>query len=106
MKLEFRIANLQSSAPLEAHVVRKLDFALRRFSDRIERILVRLTDINGPKGGRDKRCRMAATLVVGAPSVIVEATDSNAYVAITRAAAKLHAQIVRVLVRQRWGLLT
>lgn len=105
MKLEFRTSNLESSPPLEAHVVRKLDFALRRFSDRIERVLVRLVDINGPRGGRDKRCRIAAS-VSGAPSVIVEATHSNAYVAITHAAARLQAQIARVIAKHGWALAT
>lgn len=104
MKLELRIGNLQSSAPLEAHVVRKLDFVVRRFTDRIERVLVRLVDVNGPRGGADKRCRMAASLTHGAPSVIVEATHSNAYVAITHAAARLHAQIAKVIAKHRWGL--
>lgn len=106
MKLELRVSNLQSSAPLEAHVVRKLDFAVRRFAHRVERVLVRLVDVNGPRGGADKRCRMAASLSLGAPSVIVEATHSNAYVAITHAAARLSAQIAKVIAKHRWGLTT
>jgi putative sigma-54 modulation protein len=103
MNLEFRTSNLQSSSPLEAHVVRKLDFALRRFSDRVERVLVRLVDINGPRGGSDKRCRIAASLS-GAPSVIVEATHANAYVAITHATARLHTQVARMVAMHGWAL--
>jgi putative sigma-54 modulation protein len=105
MKLELRTSNLQSSPSLEAHVVRKLDFALRRFAGRIERVLVRLADINGPRGGQDKRCRIAASLS-GAPSVIVEATHANAYVAITHAAARLHAQVARMIAMHGWSLAT
>lgn len=106
MKLELRIANLQSSTPLEAHVVRKLDFAVRRFAHRVERVLVRLVDVNGPRGGADERCRIAASLSLGAPSVIVEATHENAYVAITHAAARLSAQIAKAIAKHRWGLAT
>jgi putative sigma-54 modulation protein len=106
MKLELRTSNVQTSVPLEAHVAHKLELALRRFSHRVERVLVRLVDVNGPRGGADKRCRMAATLSLGAPSIIVEATHANVYVAVTHAAARLHAQIARVIAKQRWGLST
>lgn len=102
MNLELRVSNLQSSDSLEAHVVRKLDFAARGFAGRVERVLVRLTDMNGPKGGIDKRCRMAAKLA-GIPSIIVEATDDDAYVAVTRAAARLHERIARAISKQGWA---
>lgn len=105
MKLEVRTSNLQSSPSLEAHVVRKLEMSLRRFSARIERVLVRLADVNGPRGGADKRCRIAASLS-GGPSVIVEATHPNVYVAITHAAARLHAQVARVITMGGWALAT
>jgi ribosomal subunit interface protein len=102
MKLELRTSNVQTSVPLEAHVAHKLELALRRFTHRVERVLVRLVDVNGPRGGTDKRCRMSATLS-GAPSIIVEATHSNVYVAVTHAAARLHAQIARMIAKHRWA---
>jgi hypothetical protein len=44
---------------------------------------VRLGDLNGPKGGKDKFCRIVAQ--VGHGTVVVEDVDSNLYSAISRA---------------------
>ena len=47
---------------LTAHVERRLRFALTRFSGRIGRVNVFLTDQNGPRGGIDKTCRIVVRL--------------------------------------------
>lgn len=101
MKIEVRTANVPVSEALESHILRRLEFALRRFAPRVDRVLVRIVDLNGPKGGPDKRCRIAARLASPAPSVIVEATDSDAYVAVSQAAARLDERVTRALARQR-----
>ena len=103
MKIELRLSNLESSAPLEAHVVRKLDFLLERFPGRVERVVVRLTDQNGPRGGVDKRCRIAVRLAGDLPGLLVEATSDDAYVAVTRAAARLHEQLSRTTAKHGWA---
>ncbi len=41
---------------------RLLRFSLSRFEGVVSRVKVRFFDINGPKGGMDKRCRIAAKL--------------------------------------------
>lgn len=43
---------------LRAHIERRIGFALARFSDGLGSVLVRLDDLNGPRGGIDKRCRV------------------------------------------------
>ena len=49
--------------PDAAHVAQqRLRFALGRFADRVRSLTVRLSDINGPRGGRDKRCTIAVRL--------------------------------------------
>lgn len=105
MKIELRISNLETSAALEAHVERKLDFLVQRFAGRIERVVVRLSDENGPRGGVDKRCRIAVRLA-DVPGVLVEATSDDPYVAVTRAAARLHEQIARAIQRNGWAKAT
>jgi len=45
---------------LRDHVERRLGFALGRFENRIDRVTVWLEDLNGPRGGVDKRCRIEA----------------------------------------------
>jgi putative sigma-54 modulation protein len=100
MNIEVRASNVQISEALASHIERKIDFALRRFAGRVERVVVRLVDLNGPKGGPDKRCKMAARLSAPAPSVIVEAIDGDAYAAVSQAASRLDERVARTLARR------
>ena len=48
---------------------------LGKFAASIERITVRLSDANGPKGGRDQVCQIKV-VISGLPSVVVEERDA------------------------------
>lgn len=100
MRIELRSSNLSISEPLFTHVARKVNFAVRRFASRVEHVVVRLVDVNGPKGGPDKRCRIVARLSSGR-SVIVEATDADAYASASQAATRLGERVSRSLTRGR-----
>ena len=49
----------------------RLRFVMRRAAFLVQRAKVRLTDLNGPRGGIDKRCRLELTPERGAPIVVV-----------------------------------
>ncbi|HEU4538176.1 MAG TPA: HPF/RaiA family ribosome-associated protein [Polyangiaceae bacterium] len=98
-KFELRSQSLPVSEALREHVARRLDFALRRFARRVDGVVVRLVDLNGPKGGPDKRCRIVARLEP-AQSLVVEATDPDLYVAVSQAALRLDGQVARALTRR------
>ena len=49
---------------------RRIHFALGRFANGIDRIRVRLTDSNGPKGGPDKECLIVVKLRKGGEIVV------------------------------------
>jgi putative sigma-54 modulation protein len=100
MNIELRSSNLPISEALREHVSRRIDFAVRRFASRIDRIVVRLVDVNGPRGGPDKRCRIIARLSP-AGSVIVEATDADVYVAASQAAIRLDERVARALATRK-----
>lgn len=100
MIIDLRGSNVPISEALREHILRKLDFAIRRFASRVDRVVVRLVDVNGPKGGPDKRCRMIAHLS-SAESLVVEATDADAYAATSQAAARLDERVARALTRRR-----
>lgn len=57
------------------YIARKLGMKLGKFVSSIERITVRLSDSNGPKGGDDQECQIKVVLS-GLPSVVVNETDS------------------------------
>ena len=47
---------------LDDYVRRRLGFKLGKFATYIERATVRLDDVNGPKGGIDKTCRIKVVM--------------------------------------------
>jgi ribosome-associated translation inhibitor RaiA len=58
--------------------------ALNSGKNHIHRIIIRLSDINGPRGGADKKCHLHIMLG-GLPSVVIEDTEIDLYEAIDRA---------------------
>lgn len=99
MNIELRSTSVTVSPALHEHVVHRIELALRRFAPRVHRIVVRLIDLNGPKGGIDKRCRIVAALDPRG-TIVVQCDADDVYVAATHAAALLDERIGR-LVRKR-----
>ena len=87
MRIEIQGLGFPLTAPLLDHTRRRLRFALIRTSDRIKRVVVRLGDINGPRGGADKFCRMQV-YIEHAPTVLIEAVGADLYAVIDRAAER------------------
>jgi hypothetical protein len=56
VKVEIRFCKLQRSRALEQYAVDRARRRLGRFANHVSSVVVRLTDINGPKGGPDKQC--------------------------------------------------
>jgi hypothetical protein len=81
-------------------VARKLGMKLGKFGSSIERVSVRLTDVNGPRGGVDKRCRVKVVLS-GLPSVVVERHHATAKAAIAAALRATDEAVRRVVGRRR-----
>ena len=69
MQLQVRGRNIELTEALRAHVERRLQFALSRFGQRIGRVLVRLADVNGPRGGDDKSCHVDVNLFPSGSSI-------------------------------------
>ena len=82
------------------HVHRRLRYALGRFSDRFTRVAVRLSDVNGPRGGVDKRC-LVTVGVPGQPDVVVAASKTDLYEAVDRAASGAGRSLIKRLKRLR-----
>ena len=81
---------------LENHVHKRLAFTLSRVMSRIRRVTVRLSDLNGPRGGIDKRCQIEVNLD-GLPVVIVDDIQSDMYTAINRAFGRAARTVMRRL---------
>ncbi len=81
---------------IQEHVHKRLGFTLARGGDRVRRVDVRLSDLNGPRGGVDKRCLIEVQLD-GLPVVVVEDVQSDLYTAIDRAAGRAGRTVMRRL---------
>jgi len=84
MHIDTRTHGFELTEGLSAHLQRRLHFALGRIGNRVQRVMVRLSDLNGSRGGIDKRCRVQLQLP-GQPDVVVEDTRSDLYAAIASA---------------------
>ena len=86
------------TAPLLEHAERRLRFALTRTSARIRRVVVRLGDRNGPRGGEDKFCRIQVHLK-HAPPILIEDAGADLYAVIDRAAERAGRNVAKCLDR-------
>lgn len=92
--------NIEGDQSFAAHVTTVVEGALSRFSDRITRVEVHLSDENSAKGGDDdKRCMMEARLEGLQPTAVTHqaATPDQA---VAGAATKLKRSIESALARQ------
>ena len=81
---------------LRTYAERRLAFALRRFENRARRIVVRLGDINGPRGGVDSRCSITLKLRDGG-HIETEGVTAWPFASITLAATRLTETLRREL---------
>jgi ribosome-associated translation inhibitor RaiA len=92
--------NIEGREKLSAHVTGVVEEALARFSKRIARVGVHLTDVNGHKDGHDDtRCVMEARLD-GRPPIAVTHQEASLDQAIDGAAGKLKRLIESTLGRE------
>lgn len=84
---------------LYEYTQKRLAYAVSFARDYIQHITVRLSDINGPRGGEDKRCKLVLKMQ-GMPNVVIEDTESNLYTAIDRAVERASRTLARALKRK------
>lgn len=100
MQINVQSLGFELTPALRAHAVRRLQFALGWAETQVSRLSVRLSDINGPRGGEDKHCHLKI-LLSGVPPVVIEDTNLDIYVAINRAADRAGRTVARRLERSR-----
>ncbi len=99
MKLRVVGESISVSEGLRDFVTRRLEFALGRFTPEVERVTTRVGDVNGPRGGVDKRCRMVVKLR-GLDSVLSEARADDLETVVALAAERLARGVARALERR------
>lgn len=101
MQIDIQARDFPLTDALREHITRRLGFALSTRDDHIQRVIVILSDINGPQhGGADKCCHIQVILS-HLPDVVVEDTELNLYDAIDRATDRASRTVGRKLARHR-----
>ncbi len=99
MNLQMVAQDFSLTPSLQNYLQRRLSAAFERASSRVMRIVVRLRDINGPRGGCDMVCQISVTLP-GQPEVVIREVQSDMYKAIN-AAVKRAAYRTRLITHRR-----
>jgi ribosome-associated translation inhibitor RaiA len=100
MKIQVRFHCLQPSDALRDHATRRINSHLSRFGEEVRSVLLRIRDVNGPKGGPDKQCQVTVRGRRFA-SVVIEDLSEDAYAAVDVAIERAGRAVGRDLERAR-----
>lgn len=100
MQMQIYADGLELTGGLRAYAKSRFVFALDRARHAIRQVTIRLSDVNGPRGGQDKRCKVQISLPQGR-DVLIDDLDADLYAAIDRAADRAGHTVSQRLARRR-----
>lgn len=100
MKIHVRSRLVVVGADARAHIERRLESSLDRLADRVQRVTVTLLDVNGPRGGEDKLCRIEVRLRPTG-TLFIEDAGADLRTVVDRAADRAGEAVSRALERGR-----
>ncbi|WP_005034523.1 HPF/RaiA family ribosome-associated protein [Holophaga foetida] len=100
MRIEIKAMGFKLTEALKTFIFEHLYQMLARRADAVRSVIVRLSDLNGPRGGEDKLCRIQVDLM-GRQLQFAEAVRSDAYAAITEASRRAGRNVNRTLDHHR-----
>jgi putative sigma-54 modulation protein len=102
MNIKLQTQGFSLTNAIDRYARRRISFAIGNRFDQVRRVNVWLSDINGPRGGKDKRCLIQVGLA-GGPDVVIDDTELDLYKAIDRASDRIRHTIARKLSRLAEG---
>lgn len=100
MKLTIRTRHIVITSDTTAEIHRRLVQAFRRILPTIRAVDISITDINGPKGGADKQCRIRIR-GRSIPTVVVEHVGMDTLATVSIAAERAEQVVLRKMARRR-----
>lgn len=100
MQFDIQAQGFTLTDGLRDHAERRMEFALDWARHEVSRVVVRFSDINGPRGGNDKRCQVRIP-IPRMRDVVVEDLSADLYLAMDRAIERAARTLERRLARQR-----
>lgn len=100
MKIEMRSQGLVLTEGLRSLAEKQLHYALDWARFEVTKVILHFSDLNGPRGGNDKRCQLRIPLA-GMREIVIEETGADLGMAISRAIDRGSRTLERRLSRRR-----
>lgn len=100
MKIDIQARDFSLTEAMQNYVNKRINSALTCNNQYIQRIIVRLSDVNGPKGGVDKRCHIQVVIPHQA-DVVIDDVENNLYAAVDIATNRAGHTVSRHIARHR-----
>ena len=100
MRVQIHTQGFPLTEAIENRIQRQVAKLFTRFEDQLISVSAYLSDINGPRGGADKKVVMRVSLA-GLPPLSVATEHSDLYVAVDRTARRMHRAVRRSLGKSR-----
>lgn len=100
MQIDIQSRGFSMTDEILRYAEMRLLYAMSFCQDHINRVKIRLSDINGPRGGTDKRCHLQV-VIPGMPDIVVKDTEVDLYDAIDRAMDRARRTALRKIKRLR-----
>jgi len=97
MDVQIKAKGLPAAKTLRSHANHRIQAALGRFGHVVQSVTVRLSDINGPRGGADKLCRIVVQMK--SRSFVMEEIGADMRRVIDRLADRIHYRVSTQLAR-------
>ncbi len=88
MRVDLKVRNTDMAGALQGYIQHRLEIDLGRFSEEVGRVRVKVSGVNGPRGGTKRSFRISAEFKPFVP-VTVHETDLDLYAAIDRATGRM-----------------
>ena len=100
MKIDITIQQVKLDKKVSDRVLRRVQFALSKFGHSIRRVRVHFSDLNGPKGGNDKRCSIKVKLITTG-EIVVQGVGKDIVTALSHSVERVERAIKRELEKRR-----
>lgn len=100
MRIDLHCDGVEAAPGLKDYVARRMRFAVGKFRDHIQWARIKVADVNGPRGGADKRCVVQLKLR-NLPDVVFAITQLDVRAAVDEAADRVSRVLAQRLRRSR-----
>ena len=100
MQIDIRTQKFSLTSTLKSYSEKQLKLALENCERYVQRVTMHLSDINGPRGGKDKCCLVRVKLF-GLPDVVVKDVKDDLYASINQAVDRARQAALRKIGKQR-----